>query len=69
MSGSPFRTGKISGPKAEIVGKFPMEVLEPFQAVELISAISMNTFCKQAVILNWADYHSRSNEKTAYLTL
>lgn len=64
-----FPDGNDLVPNSEITDKFPMEVLEQHQAVELIAAVHMGTPRKQTVILRWADEHSDANEKTVYLTL
>lgn len=56
-------------PDQEIRDKFPMEVLEQHDSVDLIAHVHMGTPRKHAVLLKWADDHSDSNEKTGYLTL
>lgn len=64
-----FPDGDTPVPKSEIADKFPMEVLEQHQSVDLIAAVSMGTPSKQTAIVRWLDDHSDSNEKTVYLTL
>ncbi len=64
-----FPGGNEMVPGSEIRDKFPMEILEQHQAVELIAAVHMGTPRKQTVILRWEDEHSEANEKTVYLTL
>lgn len=53
---------------SELRDKFPMEILEQHQSVDLIAAIHMGTPRKQAALLKWADDYSGANEKTVYLT-
>jgi hypothetical protein len=64
-----FPDGNNMVPGSEISDKFPMEVLEQHQAVELMAAVHMQTPRKQTVILRWEDEHSDANEKVVYLTL
>lgn len=64
-----FPDGDTPVLKSEIEDKFPMEVLEQHQSVDLIAAVSMGTPSKQTAIVRWSDDHSDSNEKTLYLTL
>lgn len=64
-----FPDGDTPVPKSEIENKFPMEVLEQHQSVNLIAAVSLGTPSKQTAIIRWSDEHSDSNEKTVYLTL
>jgi hypothetical protein len=53
----------------DIQSKFPLEVLEPFQSVELIAAVGMNTKRKHTIRICWSDAHSAANEKLVYPTL
>ncbi len=64
-----FPDGNDMIPDQEIRDKFPMEVLEQHDSVELMAAIHMRTPRKQAMLLKWTDDYSDSNEKTSYLTL
>jgi len=64
-----FPEGESPVPQSEIRDKFPMEVLEQHQSVDLIAAVSMGTPSKLTAILKWADDHAENNEKTVYLTL
>jgi hypothetical protein len=54
---------------AEIHGKFPIEVLEQHDSVDLIAAVHMQTPRRQSVLLKWADDYSDSREKNSYLML
>lgn len=56
-------------PDHEIRDKFPMEVLEQHDSVDLIAAVHIGTPRKHEVLLKWEDDHSDSNEKISYLTL
>ena len=53
----------------DIQSKFPLEVLEPFQSVELIAAVGMDTKRKHTIKLRWADKYSEINEKLVYPTI
>ena len=64
-----FPEGNDVVPHREITEKFPLEVLEPFQSVELVASVHMGTRRKHTVGLSWADDHSDRNEKTVYPTL
>ncbi|MEQ1484782.1 hypothetical protein [Methyloglobulus sp.] len=55
--------------ESEIGEKFPLEVLDTHQSVELIAAVHMGTKRKHAIKLLWADDFSQSNEKIVYPTL
>ena len=55
--------------QSDIDGKFPLEILEPHQSVELIAAVGMDTKSKHTIKLRWADDSSESNEKVVYPTL
>ena len=54
---------------SDIDSKFPLEVLEPQQGVELIAAVSLGTRSKHPIKLIWIDEFSDSNEKVVYPTL
>jgi len=64
-----FPDGNDVVPASEIRDKFPMEILEQHQSVDLIAAVHTGTPPKQTVSLRWADDHSETNEKTVYLTV
>lgn len=55
--------------QSDVSEKFPLEVLDTHQCVELIAAVHMGTKSKQAVKLIWSDEFSQHNEKTVYPTL
>ena len=54
--------------KSEVAEKFPFELLEPHQSVELHALIHMGTGRKHLIALKWADGRSEANEKSVYLT-
>ena len=54
---------------SELQEKFPLEVLERFQSVELNAAFYMGTKLKHKIRLTWTDDSSDTNEKTVYPTL
>ena len=49
--------------------KFPMEILERYQSVELIASVAWGTRRKHKVRLRWEDAFSDTNDKTVYPTL
>lgn len=53
----------------EIAEKFPLEILDTYQAVELIAYVHLNTKRKHVVHLTWSDGFKENNEKTVYPTL
>lgn len=55
--------------QSDIDAKFPLEILETHQSVELIAAVSMNTKSKHPIKLIWSDEFSESNEKVVYPTI
>jgi len=55
--------------QSDIDEKFPLELLEKYQSVELIAAVSMGTKSKQVIRLVWEDDAHDYNEKLAYPTL
>jgi len=64
-----FPDGDSPVPQSELADKFPMEVLEQHDSIDLIAAVHMQTPPKLTANLRWADDHSSINEKKAYLTL
>ena len=54
---------------SELQEKFPLEVLERFQSVELNAVVSRGTKLKHKIRLTWTDDSSDTNEKTVYPTL
>lgn len=55
--------------QSDIDAKFPLEVLETHQSVELIAAVHMGTRSKHPLKLCWSDEFSTTNEKIVYPTL
>lgn len=55
--------------QSEVNEKFPLEVLDTYQAVELIAAVCLGTKRKHAIHLTWSDDFSKNNEKTVYRTI
>lgn len=55
--------------KADVESKFPLELLETHQSVELSTMIHLGSKRKHAVRLGWEDDFKISNEKTVYPTI
>lgn len=55
--------------QSDIDSKFPLEILETHQGVELIAFISMDTKGKHPIKLAWSDEYSDRNEKLVYPTI
>ena len=55
--------------ESDIRDKFPMETMEPGQAVELIAAVRMGTKRKQVIRLTWKDTDGKEQEKIVHATL
>ena len=55
--------------ESELTDKFPFELLERHQAVELIAAVSMETKSKHKIKLLWDDDRRSNNEKIVYATI
>ena len=55
--------------ESDVQSKFPLEVLEPHQFVELIAAVGMDTKRKHTISLLWSDELQTHNQKTLYPTL
>jgi len=64
-----FPSGNDVIVQSDVDRKFPLEVLDPFQSVELIAAVHMGSKAKHEIKLTWADNFSESNEKLTYPTL
>ncbi len=64
-----FPTGNDVIIQSEVDEKFPLEILDKFQSVELIAAVAMDTKRKHTVHLSWSDDFSQNNQKTVYPTL
>lgn len=54
---------------SDVSSKFPLEVLERHQSVELIAAVHLGTKSKHTIRLLWEDDAGTDNEKTIYATL
>jgi hypothetical protein len=55
--------------KQDVDSKFPMEVLEPQQGVDLIALVHLGSESKHAITLEWEDDFSTVNHKTVYVTI
>lgn len=55
--------------QSDIDSKFPLEILETHQSVELIAAVSMDTKSKHPIKLIWSDDFSEHNEKMVFPTI
>lgn len=71
----PARSVRLSFPEpnrliieSEVREKFPMEVLEVQQSVDLIASVTFQTPSKQKLLIEWSDDFSERNEKIVYLT-
>jgi hypothetical protein len=64
-----FPEGNDVVDQSDIDAKFPLEILETYQAVELVAAVSFGTKPKQAIRLRWEDDFQAQNEKIAYPTI
>lgn len=53
----------------DVASKFPLEMLEPQQGVELIAAVHMGTQSKHKIRFTWSDDAKEDNEKTVYPTV
>ena len=54
---------------SDVKEKFPMEILEQDQSVELITVVVLGTKPKHMLLLKWADDFSDTNEKLVYPTI
>jgi hypothetical protein len=64
-----FPEGNHCFSQADIDSKFPLEILEPMQSVQLLAAIDFESASKHPIRLAWADGLSETNAKTVYPTL
>lgn len=55
--------------QSDIDSKFPLEILEAHQSVELIAGISIGSKSKHPIKLTWSDEFSEDNEKMVYPTI
>jgi hypothetical protein len=55
--------------QTDLDAKFPLEILETHEAVELIATVGMDTKRKHAIRLRWSDSFSPTNEKILYPTI
>jgi hypothetical protein len=55
--------------QSEISDKFPLSLLEPQQAVELIAAVHMQSPRKMQIKIKWDDASDRNREKLLTPTL
>lgn len=55
--------------QSEIESKFPLEILEPQQGVDIMTVVHAGTKGKHAITIRWDDDDSTDNAKTAYVTL
>jgi glycosyltransferase involved in cell wall biosynthesis len=49
--------------------KFPFEIMEPYQSVDLIAVVAMETKSKHKIKLLWDDALRADNEKVVYATI
>ena len=54
---------------SDIEEKFPLEILEIYQSVELRAIVHMQTKSKHTILLKWSDEFAPENEKLVYPTL
>jgi hypothetical protein len=64
-----FPEGNHCFDEHDIASKFPLEVLEPQQGVDLIAIMGMDSRRKYAIRVVWSDDFSPSNDKTLYPTV
>lgn len=64
-----FPDGSECFSESDVRAKFPLEVLEPHQSVELIAAVGMNSKRKHTISLLWSDESQTHNQKTLYPTV
>lgn len=64
-----FPSGNDVVIQSEVDEKFPLELLDRLQSVELIASVAMETKRKHTVRLIWSDDFSKKNEKIVYPTL
>ena len=55
--------------ESDIRNKFPLEIMDPGQSVELIAAVHMGTKRKHVIRLIWLDADGSEHEKTVHATL
>lgn len=55
--------------RSEIDEKFPLEMLDPHQGVELMAVVGMDTRRKHPMRLIWSDDSADHNEKVVYPTI
>jgi len=53
----------------DVESKFPLEVLEPMQGVELLASVHFGSKSKHELTIRWADDFDQHNEKTVYPTI
>ena len=54
---------------SDVAERFPLQILDPHQAVDLVAFVHMETKGKHAVKIRWSDDAQSENEKTVYITL
>lgn len=64
-----FPEGSGAIMESDVADKFPLEVLDTHQSVEVLAAVHMGTKSKHVVKLIWSDGMSEKNEKVVYPTL
>ncbi|MDP2700412.1 hypothetical protein [Thalassospira sp.] len=64
-----FPEGNDTFINSDVERKFPLEVLEQFQSVELIAAVSYGSKSKHHIKLIWDDESGADNEKSTYPTI
>ena len=55
--------------RSDLDAKFPLEVMQPQQGVEVIASVHMNSPSKMKVRLLWEDDSSSTNERVVVVTL
>ncbi|KWI68273.1 hypothetical protein WT75_22210 [Burkholderia stagnalis] len=64
-----FPSGNEFVPDSEVNAKFPMEIMDKYQSVELIAMVHMQSPSKLTVQLDWLDEDGSARSKTVHPTL
>ena len=54
---------------SDVESKFPMQVLHPYQSVDLLAAVGFGTLSKYEILFEWEDDYQTHNQTTVFPTI
>lgn len=64
-----FPEGNELVDERDVAEKFPLQILDTHQSVDLLAVVAMETRSKHAIRLTWSDDAGSQNEKLVFVTI